>query len=295
MVQGLAQVSCNQIDVSTSIVVEIQTPKEIETMNTPPPDYLTPYVLIGTVAIVAAALGGLRSALRLAKMPVRDRGHAFWSASALLAGWFLAALSLSWLGFYRGLPSRAPTIQYGVLIPIVAGVALFWRWSLLKRIVELIPQSWIVSVQVYRALGLIFLVLYAGGRMPGAFAWPAGAGDVMVGLLAPAVGIAYARGSRGSAGMVWAWNLLGITDLVVAIATGFLTSPSPLQMLAFDRPNELINAFPLVMIPVFLVPLSVLLHLASLQKLRRTETGSRVPNSLAGERGSRLLLHFDKR
>jgi hypothetical protein len=42
------------------------------------------------------------------------------------------------------------------------------------------------------------------------------------------------------------------------------------QLLALDRPNELIGSFPLVMIPVFLVPLSVLLHLASLKKLRQT-------------------------
>lgn len=83
-----------------------------------------------------------------------------------------------------------------------------------------------MSVQAYRVLGLIFLVLYAGGRLPGAFAWPAGVDDVLVGLLAPVVGIAYARGWRGSTSMVRAWNLFGIGDLVVAIATGFLTSPS---------------------------------------------------------------------
>jgi hypothetical protein len=94
---------------------------------------------------------------------------------------------------------------------------------------------------------------------------------VIVGLLAPVVGIAYMRGVRWSTGLLWAWNLLGIADLVVAVTTGFLTSPSPLQLLALDRPNELISSFPLAMIPVFLVPLSLLLHLASLQKLRQVE------------------------
>jgi hypothetical protein len=53
------------------------------------------------------------------------------------------------------------------------------------------------------------------------------------------------------------------------VTTGFLTSPSAFQLFAFDLPNELISQFPLVLIPVFLVPLSVLLHLASLTKLRR--------------------------
>jgi len=123
-------------------------------------------------------------------------------------------------------------------------------------------------------------VLYAEGRLPGAFARPAGVGDVIVGLLAPVVGVAYAHRSRHATGLVRAWNLFGIGDLIVAVTTGFLTSPSRLQMLAFDTPNELISAFPLALIPVFLVPLSILLHLASLQKLRQSETGVQVPHPL---------------
>src|SRR5713101_1630801 len=99
-----------------------------------------------------------------------------------------------------------------------------------------------------------------------------GAGDILVGLLAPLVGIAYARRSRAAAGWLRAWNLFGIGDLIVAVTTGLLTSPSRAQMLAFDKPDELISAFPLVMISVFLVPFSVLLHLASLKKLRESET-----------------------
>jgi len=254
-------------------------------MNHLVPNYLLPYVLTGTLAIVAAVLFGLHSALKLARWPARDRRQAVWSGAVLLVAWFFAALLLSWFGFYRGAPSRIPTIQYGVLIPIMVGVALFWQWRTLRRVIEAVPQEWIVSVQVYRALGLIFLVLYAGGRLPGVFAWPAGVGDVIVGLLAPAVGIAYARRSRNAAGLLRAWNLFGIGDLIVAVATGFLTSPSPLHMLAFGAPNELISVFPLAMVPVFLVPLSVLLHLASLKKLRQTETGRQVPRPLlASER-----------
>jgi hypothetical protein len=150
---------------------------------------------------------------------------------------------------------------------------------MLKRALEAVPLQWIVGVQVYRALGFIFLILYAGGHLPGEFAWPAGVGDVMVGLLAPMVGLAYARGSRRAAGYVRAWNLLGICDLVVALTMGVLTSPSPLQRLAFGAPNELVSAFPLALVPVFLVPLSVLLHFASLNKLQQTEPAQRVSRS----------------
>jgi hypothetical protein len=240
-------------------------------MNHLAPSYLLPEILIGTVAVLVVALVGLRRALSRAVLPVRDRKYAFWSGSAILAGWFFIALVLSWSGFYQGSPSRIPTIPFGLLIPIAAGVVLFQRWPLLRRVIEAIPQSSIVSVQFYRVEGLIFFTLYAGGWLPGIFAWPAGVGDVIVGLLAPLVGIAYTRRIHGSAGFMRAWNLLGMADLVVAVTTGFLTSPSPLQLLALDRPNELISSFPLAMIPVFLVPLSVLLHFASLQKLRQVK------------------------
>ena len=231
-------------------------------------------VMLMAAAVVATSLIGLYQTLRGAAWD-RDRKRAFWSVAAGLVTWFFAALLSAWLGFYQASLTSIPTILYGLLIPIATGVVLFWRWPMLQRIIAAVPQEWIVSVQFYRVLGSIFLVLYAGGRLPGAFALPAGCGDVLVGLLAPIVGIAFARRSPGSAGLVRAWNWLGIADLVVAVTTGFLSSPSRFQMLALDRPNELIGAFPLALIPVFLVPLSVLFHLASLEKLRQTETGAR--------------------
>ena len=242
-------------------------------MNHLVPAYLPPFVLVGTVGTIAALLFGLHRALRRTPWPARDRRRAFWSITAILVAWSIAAFMPVRAGFYQGTPARIPTIPFGLLIPISAGLALFWCWPLLRRIIGAIPQEWIVSVQAYRALGFIFLVLYASGRLPREFAWPAGAGDALVGLLAPFVGLAYARGSRGSANFVRAWNLFGLADLVVAVTTGFLSSPSQFQTLALDRPNELIGAFPLAMIPVFLVPLSVLLHLASLEKLSAKESG----------------------
>jgi hypothetical protein len=238
-------------------------------MNHLAPSYLLPNILIGSVAVVAIMLFGLHRALSRTEWPTKERGRAFWSILALLLAWFAGALVLSWSGFYQGTPTRVPTIPFGLLIPIAGGVVLFWRWPLLRRVIDAVPQSWLVGVQLYRLEGLIFLTLYAAGLLPGAFALPAGIGDVVVGLLAPVVGVAYARRTRPA--LLRAWNLLGLADLAVAVTTGFLTSPSPVQLLALDRPNELISAFPLAMIPVFLVPLSVLLHFASFEKLHHTE------------------------
>jgi hypothetical protein len=94
-------------------------------------------------------------------------------------------------------------------------------------------------------------------------------GDVAVGLLAAAIGIGATGGRQLNPRTVLRWNLLGIADLIVALSTGFLTTPSAFQMFAFEHPNELISMFPLVLIPTFLVPLAILLHIISLIQLRR--------------------------
>jgi DNA-binding MarR family transcriptional regulator len=172
-------------------------------------------------------------------------------AAARIAGpgipgltWFCLALVPAWHGHYQASSSRIPVIQGGILLPIAVGVALYWLSSSFRRVIDALPQSWIVALQLYRAEGVIFLILYAGGHLPGVFAWPAALGDMIVGLSAPLVAAAYARNPAQAASRLRSWNLFGILDLIVAPTTAFLTSPSPFQRFSLHAPNVLITAFP---------------------------------------------------
>jgi hypothetical protein len=236
------------------------------------PASIAVFVLGGSVVIIAAVLFGLNQALIRAAWPPAERVPALRAAAIILIGWFAAAVALAWFGVYEGGPGRLPTIQFGILIPIAVGAYLIWRSPMVSRIIDAVPQQWLVGVQIFRAGGAIFLVLYAAGRMPGLFALPAGVGDILVGTLAPIVAWAYARNPRGGAGLITGWNVFGIADLVVAVGTGLATAPSPLQVAAFEAPNTLIADFPLVLIPAYLVPFWTVLHIASLTKLRRTSS-----------------------
>jgi hypothetical protein len=234
------------------------------------PSYLPYFVLVSGAGIIATLLFGLRLALSRAGWSADDQSRLVRISAFVLIGWLGIAIALGVSGVYRGASDRIPTIQYGILAPLLIGGMLIMRSSSMARVIEAVPQQWLIGVQFYRALGIIFLALYGAGKMPGLFAWPAGIGDVLVGALAPVVAIAYARGPEKNGDLAWVWNILGLTDLSVAVASGMVTAPSPIQQFAFDLPNELLGAFPLVLIPIYLVPLSVLLHLASLTKLRRT-------------------------
>jgi hypothetical protein len=245
------------------------------------PSFLFPFMLYGTAATLAALLFGLNRSLKRANWSASSRGKALLSTAVVLAIFYVAAVLPARSGFYHFSASRIPTIQYGILSPIAIVVLLFVGWRLFRRLVEAVPQQWIVGLQLYRAEGVIFLVLLAMGRLPREFAIPAGVGDVVVGLCAPLVATAVVRKWRHATTLLRVWNLLGILDLVVAVTMGMLTSPSPLHLLAVDRPNELISLYPLVMVPVFLVPLAILLHLASLQKLRQATSTKKIANQAA--------------
>ena len=234
------------------------------------PTYLPSYVLASSAIIIGALLLGLCRSLRQTTWASQDKRRTLIVAAAVLIGWFILSSTLGVLEVYEAVADRVPTIQYGILLPILLGGVVIARSSAVGRVLDAVPLQWLTGVQLYRALGGIFLVLYGAGQLPGLFAWPAGLGDVLVGVLAPVVALAYARGPGNNGDLVAAWNIFGLLDLIVAVGCGFATSPSPVQLAAFDRPNELITAFPLVLIPTYLVPVSVLLHLVSLAKLRRT-------------------------
>ena len=116
------------------------------------PTYLPYYVLIGAIGIIGTILFGLRNALAQAAWPEHDRATAFRFSAVILIGWFLLALALGLAGAYRAAPDRIPTIQYGIFIPFLIGAWLIWWSPGVGRIIDAVPQSWIVGVQLYRAV-----------------------------------------------------------------------------------------------------------------------------------------------
>jgi len=228
-------------------------------------------MITGSFAIVAAAIFGVARALRRAGWEPARASRAVALVATVLVGWLAAGYALAWNGAWAAAADRPPTIELGILLPILAGVWLYRRSELVRDIVAAVPQSWLIGIQVYRTLGFTFLAVYAAKLMPGVFALPAGTGDVIVGLTAGL--IAWVYGERGTppAAVVRLWNGFGIADLVVAVTTGFMSSPSALQLVAFDLPNQLISEFPLALVPTFAVPLAILLHFASLAKVGSTQ------------------------
>jgi hypothetical protein len=215
-----------------------------------------------------------------------------FASGAYLFGWLVLAFVLGDSGIFQATASKTfPALAAGIGLLIFIGVWLLARSSALQTVLAALPLPLLVSVQLYRALGVMFLLLYGLGRLPGEFAIPAGWGDIAVGLAAPIVGYLFHKGYRWSCLALLGWNVIGILDLVVAVATGFLSSPGPFQAVAFENPNMLITAFPLVLVPLYAVPLSVLLHLAALKRLKSTLGASSDKEFTCGDQLRHWGLH----
>jgi hypothetical protein len=232
---------------------------------------LTITVLAADAVVCAVVLAGIAYAARAERRGSATASVADHALAALVVvAWAALAVVLARKGvFATTTDTTTPIIAFGIAVPVVAGVALL-RVAAVRRAIDRIPLQWLVGVQLYRVLGGVFLIAYArGDQMPAEFALPAGIGDIAVGLTALAVAYLVAtRGTERARTAVLAWCAFGIADLVVAVGTGFLSSPSILQQLALDDPNMAITRYPFVLIPTFLVPVSILLHVYVIVRLR---------------------------
>src|ERR1051326_1545811 len=169
--------------------------------------------------------------------------------------WFAAGLGLAARGVFVTPPGMPPL---GLLIGLVAPLGLFllgyWASASLREFILSADLRLIVGLQAWRWAGFGFLTLYAYGILPGLFAWPAGLGDMAIGVTAPLILASLLRrpGFAASERFV-TWNLLGILDLTVAISIGAIVPLLNLNLFG-GLSTEPMTRLPLVLIPTFLVP-----------------------------------------
>ena len=187
--------------------------------------------------------------------------------------WFAVAWSAAINGVFRTGFSPLPLLPLAIFLPVVIGAPLLLLSKRVGEVLDAMPASWLIALQVYRVFGSWALAAWLHGTLPGVFALPAGMGDVLTGLFAVPAAIAVAAGTAQSRRAAIAWNMFGLADFAVAITLGMITSPGRFQLIV---PDVLMSAgagaYPGVLTPAFVVPSSILLHALSLRQLIRRRT-----------------------
>jgi hypothetical protein len=197
-----------------------------------------------------------------------DPGYA--AALIALVAWFFVTI---WLGLSGALGSTGkPPVGLGAAIGIPLLVfALDARLGgPLSRAFSRIDLATLTALQTFRVAGVFFLIAWSQGTLPGAFAFPAGIGDIAIGVAAPFVAAAVTGRQRGHLTLAVIFNLAGVVDLVTAVSAGVTHSSSALGFLAGSVTTDRLGHYPFSLIPTFFVPLALVLHGFSLRAIRRT-------------------------
>jgi hypothetical protein len=183
--------------------------------------------------------------------------------------WFAVAWSAAINGVFITGAASVPFLPLAIFLPVIIGAPLLLLSKRVGQVLDAMPATWLVALQLYRVFGSQFLAYWLRGTLPGVFALPAGTGDVLTGLFALPAAIALAAGTAEGRKAAILWNIFGLADFAVAITLGIITSPGRFELIVSNLPGINAGAYPNVLTPAFVVPSSILLHALSLRQLRR--------------------------
>jgi len=226
-------------------------------------DLIATVLLTASAATLIAILAGVLGDTALARVRI-----AGW-----LGAWFafvVASAAIKLFYFDRG-PLAAAGLGLAVVAPVIVLIWTVARTPALRSRLAEVPLSLLIGLHAVRVLGILFIVLYASGRLPAPFAPTAGVGDIFIGVTALPLAAMVARGGPGARTLAWIWNAIGIADLISAIALGVTSSPGPIQVFGLDTSSAIMTTVPWLLIPAFLVPLLFALHIAIALRLAAAE------------------------
>jgi len=212
---------------------------------------------------------GLWLGLEAADLTPRQRRTTWLAVVVPVTLWAAIAWTAAINGVFRTGFSPLPLLPAAIFLPVIGGVPLIVLSKRVGQVLDAVPDTWLVALQVYRVLGVQWLAYWMRGLLPTVFALPAGTGDVLTGLFALQAAIAVAAGTaRGRRAVIY-WNIFGLADFAIAITMGMIVSSGQFQFIAPDVSGVGVDTFPNVLTPAFVVPSSVLLHVLSIRQLLR--------------------------
>lgn len=203
-------------------------------------------------------------------LPIAPETTSYTLLFGFLAAWFALILSLVLAGAFDHPPGDPPLpTLLAIIIPILGFFGLYAVNGKIRDFVLGLDLKTLSIFHAWRTLGFGFVLLHLQGALPGLFAWPAGLGDMAMGITAPFIVFALLRsGSFATSGRFIWWHVMGLIDFIVAVGTGVISSGAFPALYAASATTAVspIDVLPMILIPAFIVPLLALTHFAAILK-----------------------------
>jgi len=207
-----------------------------------------------------------------------DNGHSSVRSAvfAALALWLGLVSFLGAQGAFVGSADSPPLAMFvGLAIPLAVFFAAYFGWSAFRAFVLSADLRLVAAIEAWRWGGLGFLSLYAYGVLPGLFAFPAGLGDMAVGVTAPWIVLGLIRHPTFATSR----RFVICNIFVVAVSMGVICSGF-IHGLPLNVTTSAMARLPLVLVPEYMVPLFMMLHFTALFQARQLARSGRSAPSL---------------
>ncbi len=200
--------------------------------------------------------------------PLRRRKNIITAAMTSLWLVYVAVISYSGLLQTTALPPRIPLL---LILPLFVFIALFLSRRSNATLIDAIPLNWLIYAQVFRvAVELLLHQLSVEGIIPEDATFKGYNYEIVIAATAPLIAAGCIRSGRLIRLPLILWNIAGLTTLAIVVflfmthayAPGIYTNAGPFSIIDF-------GSFPYTLLPGFLMPLAVFMHILALVKLRR--------------------------
>ncbi|MGX1928017.1 hypothetical protein [Flagellimonas sp. 2504JD4-2] len=224
------------------------------------------YVLLFAV-LFGLLLWGLDKGLKKIGATSSKRNRALVLTSIGIFSWIITQFFIWSTGFYYNL-SLPPRIPLFMVFPVLLFIVLFMYKNRNHRVLMAIPIALPIAIQSFRAvIEILFYFTFINGILPVQVTFEGANYDVLIGLSAIAMAV-YATRSGASKQVLLAWNILGILVVLFAAFTFISSFYFPSIWGDVGIPLEF-NQFPYLLLPTFLMPFAVFLHVLSIAQLIR--------------------------
>lgn len=237
-----------------------------------------PLLVVGVLGAIAV---GTHLAVRNGHLG-KGGARRVYGLLGLLLAWAAASALLAYRGAYLD-PQVLQSLPYTYL-PFVPFAIVFGGLALsaeLRRAVQSVlrhaPLYGLVFFHAIRVTGIGSIIKLSKGELPAHFILPVGVPDLLVGLTAVILGIRLYKRRPVSHSLLVGWNAFGVALFLSAPVVLHLSLPGPLQIY-FDGPTTAeVFEFPMALVPTFLVPMFMLMHIGTIWKLRTSHGESTEP------------------
>lgn len=236
-------------------------------MNEKIPLYVSGIFILLTLSLFFMFMNGFRYGINRVDYSEAKRSRNFIIVPSVLVFWLglLAVLSLE--GFFLNFDSVPPKFAF-IIIPVVLAIVFFVFSGKLDNILKKIPMAWLINFQMFRiAMEIILWLLFVENIIPVQMTFEGYNFDILVGLSAPIISYLLYKRGKARYTIVFVWNILGIAVLTNIVTIAIISTPSVFRYFMNEPTNTMIAYYPFVWLPGFVVPLALLMHLASIRQI----------------------------